>query len=151
MTQFYWTPSPQIIKNINKHSVLDLIRFTPGGISRAELAQRMDLSRAAMTAIVNDLLESDVIRETESRGGQSSGRPPIILEVNAARGRVIGIDMGASHLSILLTDFSAQVIDEVEVPFRVADGPELCIPRTKQLLEDLLEKNHLELKNISAV
>jgi glucokinase-like ROK family protein len=59
--------------------------------------------------------------------------------------------MGASHLSIILTDFGAQVIDELEVPFRVADGPELCIPRTKQLLEDLLEKNHLGLQEISAV
>jgi glucokinase-like ROK family protein len=150
MTQFTWTPSSQIIKNINKHSVLDLIRFTPGGISRAELALRMDLSRAAMTAIVNDLLESDIIRETESRGGQS-GRPPIILEINAIRGHVIGIDMGASHLSIILTDFGAQVIDELEVPFRVADGPELCIPRANQLMVDLLEKNHLKLENISAI
>lgn len=150
MTQFTWAPSPQIIKNLNKHAVLDLIRFTPGGISRAELAQRMDLSRAAMTAIVNDLLDSDVIRETESRGGQS-GRPPIILEVNSTRGRVIGIDMGASHLCIILTDFGAQVIDEIEVPFRVADGPETCIAQANTLMEDLLRKNQLTIKNISAL
>lgn len=75
MTQFTWSPSPQIVKKINKHAVLDLIRFTPGGISRAELAQRMDLSRAAMTAIVNDLLESSIVRESESRNKQN-GRPP---------------------------------------------------------------------------
>jgi glucokinase-like ROK family protein len=150
MSQFSWTPSAQIVKNVNKHSVLDLIRFAPGGISRAELAQRMDLSRAAMTAIVSDLLESDIIHETESRARQS-GRPPIILEINTTRGRVIGIDMGASHLSIILTDFGAQVIDELEVPFRVADGPELCMPRVKQLMEDLLEKNHIGMQDISAV
>jgi glucokinase-like ROK family protein len=150
MTQFAWTPSPQIIKNTNKHAVLDLIRFTPGGISRAELAQRLDLSRAAMTAIVNDLLDSDIIRETEARGGQS-GRPPIILEINAARGHVIGIDMGASHLSIILTDFSARVIDEIEVPFRVADGPNPCISQLNTLMEDLLTKNQLSFTNISAL
>jgi glucokinase-like ROK family protein len=150
MTQFTWAPSSQIIKNLNKHAVLDLIRFTPGGISRAELAQRMDLSRAAMTAIVNDLLESDVIRETEARAGQS-GRPPIILEVNSVRGRVIGIDMGASHLSIILTDFGAQVIDEIEVPFRVADGPETCINQVNTLMEELLKKNQSAMKNISAI
>jgi glucokinase-like ROK family protein len=150
MTQFAWSPSPQIIKNLNKHAVLDLIRFTPGGISRAELAQRMDLSRAAMTAIVNDLLESDVIRETESRGGQS-GRPPIILEVKSTRGHVLGIDMGASHLSIILTDFGSQVIDEIEVPFRVADGPEICVNQANALMEELLKKNRLTLKDISAL
>jgi len=150
MTQFNWSPSPQIIKNINKHTVLDLIRFTPGGISRAELAQRMDLSRAAMTAIVNDLINCNAIRETESRNGHS-GRPPIILEVNASRGHVIGIDMGASHLSIILTDFGAQVIDEIEVPFRVADGPEVCINLANTLMENLLKKNQLGIESISAL
>jgi glucokinase-like ROK family protein len=150
MTQFTWAPSPQIIKSLNKHAVLDLIRFTPGGISRAELAQRMDLSRAAMTAIVNDLIDGKVVRETESRGGHS-GRPPIILEINATRGRVIGIDMGASHLSIILTDFSAQVIDEVAIPFRVADGPEPCVSQVNTLMEDLLKENQLTIKDISAL
>jgi len=89
MTQFIWAPANQIVKNINKHTVLDIIRFSSGGISRAELAQRMDLSRAAMTTIVNDLLDCHIIRETESRN-RHSGRPPIILEVNALRGYVIG-------------------------------------------------------------
>lgn len=150
MTQFNWAPSTTIIKNVNKHTVLDLIRFTPGGISRAELAQRMDLSRAAMTAIVNDLITCNAIRETESRNGHS-GRPPIILEVNASRGHVVGIDMGASHLSIILTDFGAQVIDEIEVPFSVADGPEICIGLANSLMDDLLKKNQLSIASISAL
>ena len=150
MTQFIWAPANQIVKNINKHTVLDMIRFTPGGISRAELAQRMDLSRAAMTTIVNDLLECQIIRETESRN-KHSGRPPIILEVNALRGNIVGIDIGASHLSIILSDFGSRIIDEIEIPFRVADGPEVCISQTDHLLDNLLKKNQLEIKNISAI
>jgi len=150
MTQFSWSPPNQIVKNLNKHAVLDLIRFTSGGISRAELAQRMDLSRAAMTAIVNDLLESGVIRESESRASQS-GRPPIILEINSARGYVAGIDMGASHLSIVVTDFSARVIDEVEVPFKIGEGPQASLQLANSLLQDLLRKNNLTLQNLSAI
>ncbi len=150
MTQFAWALSLQIIKNVNKYTVLDLIRFTPGGISRAELAQRMDLSRAAMTAIVNDLINCDIIRETESRSGHS-GRPPIILEINASRGNVIGIDMGASHISIILTDFAAQVIDEIEVPFCVADGPEICIKLANNLMDDMLKKNQMAITNLGAI
>jgi glucokinase-like ROK family protein len=150
MTQFYWAPSSQLVKKINKHTVLDLIRFTPGGISRAELAQRMDLSRAAMTIIVNDLIECKAVHETESRTRQS-GRPPIILEVNPARGHVIGIDMGASHISIILTDFGASVIDEIEVPFSVADGPELCFKQADSLINSVLKKNNLDLGDLSAI
>lgn len=150
MNQFFWSPSTQIVKNVNKHAVLDLIRFTPGGISRAELAQRMDLSRAAMTAIVNDLLTSDVVRETESRNGQS-GRPPIILEINAKRGYVLGIDMGATHLGIILADFTAHVLDEVEIPSIIADGPETCVRRADEQIRNLLAKNNLQFSDIISI
>lgn len=150
MSHFFWPTQLQNVKNINKHAVLDLIRFTPGGISRAELAQRMDLSRAAMTAIVNDLLDNDIIRETESRNGQS-GRPPIILEINPARGRVVGIDMGATHLIVALTDFSARVIDEIEIPFDITQGPRPCLAQAEALMTELLEKNDMHLEQIMAI
>ncbi len=150
LSQFTWAPPNQLVKKINKFTVLDLIRFTPGGISRAELAQRMDLSRAAMTLIVNDLLDSKVIHETELRT-KKNGRPPIILEVNSTRGLVMGIDMGASHISIILTDFGAQVIDEIEVPFSIADGPELCIRQADTLVSNLLKKNNATLQDIYAI
>jgi glucokinase-like ROK family protein len=152
VNQFFWSPSAQIIKivNKNKHVALDMIRFTPGGISRAEMAQRMDLSRAAMTAIVNDLLESNAVRETEARNRQS-GRPPIILEINAKRGYVIGIDMGATHLGIVLADFSAHVLDEVEIPSIIADGPEICVRRADEQVRTLLGKNNLTLNDILAI
>lgn len=150
MSHFYWPTPFQNVKNINKHAVLDLIRFTPGGISRAELALRMDLSRAAMTAIVNDLLEVEIVRETESRSGQS-GRPPIILEIDPARGRVIGIDMGATHLTIALADFSARIIDEIEIPFDVTQGPIPCLAQAEALLTELLEKNDMRLEQVLAI
>jgi glucokinase-like ROK family protein len=150
MNQFFWSPSTQIVKNVNKHAVLDIVRFTPGGISRAELAQRLDLSRAAMTAIVNDLLDSEVIHETEARNAQS-GRPPIILEINAKRGLVIGVDMGASHLGAVLTDLTAQVLGEVEMPFNIADGPQIGVQKTDELILQLLEKNQLGLSQIMAI
>lgn len=150
MSQFFWPNANQNVKNINKHTVLDLIRFTPGGISRAELAQKMDLSRAAMTAIVNDLIDSKIVRETEARNSQS-GRPPIILEINPGAGLVVGIDMGASHMSVSLSNFSAQIIDEVEIPFDVDLGPKSCLAQVDSLLTEVLEKNGTRVSQILAI
>ena len=48
MSLYNSATSFQNVKNVNKHAILDLIRFTPGGISRVEIARRMALSRAAM-------------------------------------------------------------------------------------------------------
>ncbi len=99
MSTFYWLPTEYNVKNFNKHAALDLIRFAAGGVSRTKLAEQMGLTRAAVSLIVNDLLETGVILETEIRSAPS-GRPPVTLEINPDRGLVAGIDMGATHMSL---------------------------------------------------
>ncbi len=150
MSHLYWPIATHNVKNLNKHAVLDLIRFSPGGISRAQLAQKMDLSRAAMTAIVNDLLESSVIRETEARNSLS-GRPPIILEINPQRGYVVGVDLGASHLIIAIANFTSQIIDEIESPFDITMGPEKSLEYVDAILRDGLQKNGISMEQVYAI
>ena len=68
-----------ITKNLklhNKISLLNHIRFTPEGISRAELARKMGLSRAAVSSIVNDLMAINVVRE--AAGGPATGGRPAV-------------------------------------------------------------------------
>jgi len=138
------------VKNTNKHAVLDLIRFTPGGISRVEIARTLDLSRAAVTSIVSDLLETATIREAESRIGQS-GRPPIVLEINPARGYVVGVDFGATHLSLLLANMGAQVLDDLEVDLEISRGPQECLAEADRLLRGLLHRAGLSLDQVLAI
>lgn len=145
-----WYLPPQNVKNINKHTVLDLIRFSPGGIARVEIARRMNLTRAAVTAIVNDLLSTGIIREA---GGINvhSGRPPVVLEIDPTRGFVVGIDFGASHLSILIADLGANILGETEIPINIQDGPKTCIDQADRLLHELLIKAGRELQDILAI
>jgi glucokinase-like ROK family protein len=147
---YIWPDQNQNVKNFNKHATLDLIRFTPGGISRAELAQRMSLSRAAVTAIVSDLIDTGIIQETEARAS-NSGRPPIILEINPSGGIVVGLDIGATHMSIVLANFAAQVIDEKEIPHPISAGPEASFVQADQSLREILSKNKINLESISSV
>ena len=138
------------VKNINKYTVVDLIRFSPSGNSRVEIARRMGLTRAAVTVIVNDLLTTGIIREA---GGINvhSGRPPVVLEIDPSRGFVAGIDFGASHLSILLADLGAHILEEAEIAIDIQDGPKICLDQADQLLRGLLKKSGLELKEILAI
>lgn len=147
---FYWNFSNQNIKNFNKHSAVDRIRFAPNGISRTDLAEDMGLTRSAVTIIVNDLLDNGVIFEAESRS-IPNGRPPVVLEINPKRGIVAGVDMGATHASIAIADFSAKIIDEISIPIQIKDGPEKCIPQIKSALNQLLERNGLQISEIMAV
>jgi glucokinase-like ROK family protein len=145
----FWNLPTANLKNINKHTIIDLIRFTPGGISRVELARRMNLTRAAISAIMDDLLAIGVVRETE--GHYPSGRKPIVLEIDPTRGRVLGVDMGASHLNILLTDFSAHETAEMQMRLDINRGPQVCLAQTDELVRKLLNENGLTLKDIAAI
>ncbi|MEW5942203.1 MAG: ROK family protein, partial [Chloroflexota bacterium] len=115
-----------------------------------ELAQKLSLTRAAVTSIVNDLIEAGLIHEVESRVA-SSGRPPILLSVNAGRALVAGIDMGATHLTILIANVSAQVLTEKEISFDVALGPVTCLDQTDSLLNELLAGANLQMNELAAV
>ncbi len=147
---FYWIPSNQNIRNFNKHSAVDLIRFATTGISRTELADQMGLTRAALTVIVNDLLESEVILEAESRA-IPNGRPPVVLEINPKRGLVAAVDMGATHVNIALADFSAKIVDETSHRFDIKQGPEACLMDVKRILQDLLDRYGVSISQIMAV
>lgn len=138
------------VKNLNKRLVLDMIRFSQGGISRAELARRMELTRAAITAIIQDLEQSELVHEAND-GPATGGRRPILLEINPKRGYIVGIDMGATHLGLVVTDFSANVLQEVETSFRVGAGPEASILEIDAQLRGLLAKSGLELHQIKAI
>lgn len=148
-TYFNYIPTKNV-KNINKHAALDLIRFTPGGISRVQLAQRMNLTRAAVTSIVNDLMECGVICESSSRLS-TAGRPPISLEINPQRGFVAGVDMGATHISIVIANCAAHVIAEKETSFNIADGPETCLDRADSLLRETVRQAGIELGDLLAI
>jgi glucokinase-like ROK family protein len=144
-------PNPRHhVKNINKHGVLDLIRFSPGGIARAEIARQLDLTRAAVTVIVDDLMATAIIRESE-RMISKSGRPPVVLEIDPTRGHVIGIDFGASHIGLLVADLGAHIIEEIEVPIDIQDGPKICLDLADRLLKEILSKTKLQIKDILAI
>lgn len=110
----------------------------------------MGLTRAAVSLIVNDLLESKIVLEAESRSAPS-GRPPVVLEINPDRGLVAAIDMGATHISIALADFAARILQEIEFPFDIKAGPEVCLTQANQHLLYLLESQGLATTDLSAV
>ncbi|MGD8752213.1 MAG: ROK family transcriptional regulator [Anaerolineales bacterium] len=142
--------SPFNVRNSNKLVVLDLIRFTPGGISRADLARKIGLSRSAVTSIVNDLLAGKLVRESEN-GPATGGRRPILLEINPLFGYVVGIDIGATHLGMVLTDLSAHVLNESEVPFDVARDPETCFAEVDAELRKLCNTHGLSICDLTAI
>ena len=140
----------QNVRNFNKHAAVDLIRFADKGISRADLADKMGLTRAAVTLIINDLILNGIILNTESRS-TGSGRPAVVLEINPNQGLVAAVDMGAMHLSVALGDFSARILEEIEVPFQVDCGPVESLQEADRILRELLKRRGLSTTDLAAI
>jgi glucokinase-like ROK family protein len=146
LTTTLWQVPKSSVKNLNKHVALDLIRFSPMGISRIELSRELGLTRAAVTAIVNDLIVAGLVRETN--GGTSGGRRPINLEINPKSGLVVGVDVGATHVTLILADHLAKVIDETNAPLDILQGPNVCLAYVDNLFKSWLEKMGIEISRI---
>ena len=149
MSNFFWSDSRQNVKNFNKHAIIDLIRFTPNGISRIELARELGLTRAAITATVNDLQQVDLVHEV--KGKHPNGRKPIVLEINPKKGYVVGVDIGATHITVLLANYSAQVVDEIERSAVISDGPEKILGQAAEMIRELSTRSGIAKEAIHAV
>jgi predicted NBD/HSP70 family sugar kinase len=92
-------------------------------ISRAELARRTELSRSTVSELVTFLLGTGLV--TEAGVGESSGgRRPINLDFRDEACRIVGLDVGATHLTVVVTDLRGGVLETASHPFDVRHDPD---------------------------
>ena len=84
-------------------------------------------------------------------GPTTGGRRPILLAINPRYGYTVGIDMGATHVGIILTDYSAHVLEEIEYPLSVDNGPQICLTQIDNYLAELVNQVNLKIPQISAI
>lgn len=112
-------------------------------ISRAELARHTGLSRSTVSAIVSDLLSQGLAKETRT-GVSSGGRRPILLEFQDQSSFIVGVELGATHVSCVLTDLRCKVRASWSAPARVRDEPEIALGKMKLAVRSVLQADGLQ-------
>ncbi|HEX6038540.1 ROK family transcriptional regulator [Longimicrobium sp.] len=124
-------------KEINRQIVLNLVReYQP--ISRADLARRMEVARAIVSPLVNELIEQGLIYEGEA-GTSRRGRKPTLLHVRAHDRLAVAVDARVSETHVMLADFSGQEL-AVEV-LRTPSTPQALVADLAACIGRLLEEN----------
>lgn len=100
------TGSKELIRDINTHLVLETI-INQSSISRAATAKMLGLTKATVSAIVQDLINRKLVIEIGS-DDTSLGRKPILLSLNKKAGFVISIDLGVDTISALISDLAGE-------------------------------------------
>lgn len=102
-----------LMKDYNKQLVLRTIQKY-GPISRAEIANRIELSKPSVSEIVSILIEEEWINEKVPKV-KVRGRQPIPLEINKHKKLIIGLEIGAYSNKIVVTNLKANILEEIEI------------------------------------
>jgi predicted NBD/HSP70 family sugar kinase len=122
-------------REVNRRIVLNLIREHQP-ISRAELARRMNVRRAALTAIVRDLIAAGDVQET-GRAVSVRGRRPTMLRVRTSGRHAVAVDVRPGKTSIALADFGGGVLDRrsFETPSEPAGLARAIVVHVEEILK----------------
>jgi len=119
------------------NSVLKLI-WEKRKTSRAEIARLAGLSRSTVSEIIDNLLKTGLIAEIGA-GKSSGGRRPIVLEFQDEARLILGVDLGATHVSVVLTDLRGKILCWKEKKHPVRTDPKGSRALVISLCDECLE------------
>ncbi|SFU45475.1 ROK family transcriptional regulator [Alicyclobacillus macrosporangiidus] len=128
------TGDQAFIKALNRSIVLNLIR-TQSPISRTQIAKITGLNKATVSALVDELIQDNLVQEV-GHGHARVGRRPVLLLFNADAGHVIGMDLGVNYIRVLATDLAARARHAYESPL----DPSASVETNLRLVVDMVRK-----------
>ncbi|MCX6047972.1 MAG: ROK family transcriptional regulator [Chloroflexi bacterium] len=120
-------------KDLNQRIVLNEIRQRVG-VSRSELVHLTGLSKATVSTIVNELIETGLVQEVGSHN-PSIGRPRISLSLVRDANFVIGVELTEEECRVVLTNLYAEPVKRV---WRPVVSTDLSVPTLLLLLDQCI-------------
>lgn len=124
------------IREHNLSLVLNMIHRA-GSISRSDIIRETNLSATTVSSLVNILILSGFIRQG-AEGASSGGRRPIMLEFNYKSRRVIGIDMGASHVTVIAMDMHGEIETRESRKMDVIHNPTQTLDTISEMVKQIM-------------
>lgn len=124
----------RLVRHVNERRLLTALRVG-GPLPRAELARRLGLTRAAVTAMIDDLLARGLVRELPGgeTGKREVGRPGIAIGLDPAGAAFFGVEIGVGLVRFALLDLCAQPI-ATETVAMAEETPEAVVALIAQRL-----------------
>lgn len=138
--------SKELIRDMNSKLVIGMI-IHDGPISRANISKKLGLTKATVSAIVQDLMNNNLVVEIGS-DDTSLGRKPILLNFNRQIGCTVSIDIGVSVISCMFSDLLGEnrYIKQIKSP-----KPELLCNTLIDLITSMRSAYHTGSYNIVGI
>jgi predicted NBD/HSP70 family sugar kinase len=123
-------------RELNRSAIVRMI-VTSGPIARSQIAKRLGLSPATVTAVTRELLDQGIVRVAD-RAPSRGGRPALLLELVGGAASAFGVKVAPDHLVGVRVDLEAQLVERYEAEFdATADD---AIDRLTKILGDWIRQ-----------
>jgi predicted NBD/HSP70 family sugar kinase len=133
--------------------ILELLRQR-GALTRSELSQGTGFNIVTVSNYLNAFIKQGLVLE---RGFDisSGGRKPVLVELNAKAGFVVGVDVGPldvsqTQLVLVITDLRGHIVHRVAKP-RPAQSMEYLLHGLGAEIRDLLKTSPIDPKKIQGI
>jgi predicted NBD/HSP70 family sugar kinase len=122
-------------RDINRRIALNLIREHQP-ISRADLARHMNMTRGAVSVLVQELIAQEVIYEGAT-GEAERGRKPTFLHIRTQDRLAIAVDIRFSKTYLMVCDFSGRqlALESYDTVFAVPEFVKDLAGRVRRMLK----------------
>lgn len=114
-------------------------------VSRKDLSKLTGFSAASLTAIVQRLLDKDLVSEL----GES--RRPVSLSIRNNLAHVIGVDVGSFLLRVVITDVLGNVVYKYHTETRMSEGRERVLSRMFKAIRNAMSESGVPSDSVKAV
>jgi len=111
-------------------------------VSKADLLQLFELNSSALTRLLDDLTSGNLIEEC-GLGQSTGGRKPILYQINAHYGYMLGLDISRTYSILGLFNMKLEPLDFVTWTMNDAMTPDRLITLLEQAVQHFLDKHSI--------
>jgi len=146
--------SPGLMRQLNQGLVLRTIRDR-GPLSRADIAKATGLSKPSVGEIVEVLLEGEFVHESVADGSGSPRPGPRarLLTFRAKSGHILGIDIGANKMLVMVADLAGEIVGSHRrsTGVRAEIGRDAVLEELRKAVDVTLEDSKVSRSSLMAV
>ncbi len=121
-----------------------------GNLTKADLVEHTDYSRTKITQCIDSLVAKNIIKSNES-SDFTGGRRSRTYSFNGELGLVAGVDIGATSIDVVLSDFSRNVISRKSISAIVREGPQSILTKVCDILFQIFRENNLKPEKLTGI
>jgi len=127
---------PDEIRQHNLSLVLSHVH-RDGALTRAELTQRLHLSRSTVGTLVGDLAQLGLVEEVVPSGGERVGRPSHVVAPHAEGPYAVGVDVDIAHVTIAAIGLGGTISSREVIPTDHEVSPTQLVALVREALPRL--------------